>query len=452
METARSVRRPAVAGTFYPADADRLSAVVEQLLSIGGTFADTPKALVAPHAGYVYSAKPAAAAVSRIRPGDHTISRIVILSPNHRMPVDGVAIPSHQRFATPLGEIPLDRELCDHLVCLPFCRLNDEAHAEEHGIEVLLPFLQHRLSSFRIVPLIVGQIDLRSLQTLFRKIWGGPETLIVISSDLSHYLNDAEARSMDARTASTIERLGTENLKGSNACGWVALGGLMEQAKGRDLRVTRHDLCNSSDTSGPKDKVVGYGAWSFEYASNATTDPNAREMLHHLAKRSLIEGAENGKAPGVHQRTLPVSLATERANFVTVYVDGKFRGCRGSIVPHRPWSEDVIHNTFNSAFHDPRVPALTKQETHRAQLEISVLSYPRSIECSSIETLCDLLNPDKDGVILDGEGKRSLFLPKVWSSLPDPRDFVKQLLLKGGWPEGQWAGDIRAFRFSAELF
>ncbi len=452
MEPVHSVRKPAVAGSFYPADPDQLNAVVEQLLHRTSPCADTPKAIVAPHAGYLYSSKPAAAAMSRICHRDNSVSRVVILSPNHKMPVDGVAVPSHEYFATPLGKVPLDREVCDQMVSMPFCSLNDEAHAEEHGIEVLLPFMQRRLENFRIVPLIIGRLDTQSVSRLLHEIWGGPETIIIVSSDLSHYLSDAEARDMDGLTARSVERLNVENIKGNNACGWVPFSGLLEQAKLRDLRVTRHALCNSSDTVGPKEKVVGYGAWSFEYASSARTDSGTQQVLHHLAKRSLVEGGHGGEVPKIDHRTLPVSLTTERANFVTVYVDGKFRGCRGSIVPHRPWGDDVVQNTFNSAFHDPRVPALTREETHRAEIEISVLSHPRNISCSSIDTLIEQLNPDKDGVILDGEGKRSLFLPKVWSNLSDPREFVKQLLLKGGWPENHWSENMRAFRFSAELF
>ncbi len=445
-------RASAVAGSFYPADHVALAAMVDDYLGNAEIHAGVPKAIIAPHAGYIYSGGVAAQAFAHAAMGKSRIRRVVILGPAHKVQLESIALCSHKSWATPLGKVPVDRAAMAQVLKLPFCRMNDEAHREEHSIEVMLPFLQRALDDFSIVPIIVGSAPVQQVWEVLRTLWGGPETLIVISSDLSHYLPYDETRHIDLQTAKAIERLKPEDIGAGQACGRYPLYGLIASAKAHDLRLTRLGLCNSGDTAGDKSRTVGYGAWALEYAASARLNEADRAILKHIARRAVIEGAARGKAPEINLDKFPIALQTERATFTTIHVDGEFRGCRGYIVPARPLVLDVADNAFKSAFDDPRVPALDKEEARRAKIGISILSHHRLIPCNNEAQLVEQLSPDRDGLVLQDGGKRALFLPKVWDDLPDAHEFVAKLKLKAGLPENYWSKTMQAFRFSAEYF
>ncbi len=445
-------RAGAVAGSFYPADPAALAPMVDGFLGNAELHAGVPKAVIAPHAGYIYSGAVAGEAFAHAAIGRSRIRRVVILGPSHKVPLQSIALCSHKSWATPLGKVPVDRAAMAQVLKLPFCRMNDEAHREEHSIEVMLPFLQRTLDDFSIVPLLVGSAGARQVREVLQTLWGGPETLIVVSSDLSHYLPYDEARHIDLKTARAIEQLKPEAIGQEQACGRYPLYGLIACAKAHDLRLTRLALCNSGDTAGDKSRTVGYGAWALEYAASARLNEADRAILKHIARRAVIEGSANGKVPEINLDTVPVALQTERATFTTIHVDGEFRGCRGYIVPGRPLVVDVADNAFKSAFDDPRVAPLTIEEAKRAKISISILSHHRLIPCNSEAQLIEQLSPDKDGLVLQDGDKRALFLPKVWDDLPDASEFVTRLKVKAGLPENHWSKTMQAFRFSAEYF
>ena len=261
------VRPAAVAGTFYPASAQVLRSTVEKLLreaaEPGGPL---PKAIIAPHAGYVYSG-PVAASAFQAGAAGRIVERVVILGPAHFVPIHGLALPDTQRFATPLGEIAVDPEGAQAAIRLPQVRIQPAAHAQEHSLEVELPFLQVLLGEgFRIVPLVVGDAGGEEVAEVLERLWGGPETLIVISSDLSHYLPYEQARQADGETARQI--VGLEGpLHGRQACGARPINGLMVASRRFGLVPELLDLRNSGDTAGDRDRVVGYGAFAFREAA-----------------------------------------------------------------------------------------------------------------------------------------------------------------------------------------
>jgi AmmeMemoRadiSam system protein B len=268
------VRPPAVAGLFYPAHAEELAGTVRSMLDAAPAPGDqpAPKAIVAPHAGYVYSGPIAATAYARIRPLRGTIRRVVLLGPAHRFPVHGLALSSADAFATPLGEVPVDREACAAIEQLPQVRVFDATHRDEHGLEVHLPFLQETLGAFAIVPLVVGDATPRQVADVLDVLWDGPETLIVVSSDLSHYLDYHTATNRDRATCDAIERLDLEDISAYDACGHAPLCGLLLAAKEHGLKVETLDLRNSGDTAGDRQSVVGYGAWAFVRAADSTAE------------------------------------------------------------------------------------------------------------------------------------------------------------------------------------
>ncbi len=254
------VREPAVAGRFYPEDPGELKALVDSLLGAAtSTGEQAPKALITPHAGYVYSGAVAASAFARLSVYRDTYRRVVLLGPCHRVPVVGMAVSGADAFRTPLGDVPVDRETVAELEATGI-KVFEPSHQFEHSLEVQLPFLQTVLGEFSIVPVVVGEARPQAVANLLETLWGGPETLIVVSSDLSHYLKYDEACAHDSATCRRIEHLDTR-IDYDDACGATPLRGLLLAARRHDLRVSTLDLRNSGDTEGDRDFVVGYGAW-----------------------------------------------------------------------------------------------------------------------------------------------------------------------------------------------
>lgn len=260
-----AIRHPCVAGLFYPANPEALAREVRGFLAAAGDpdpAQPAPKAIIAPHAGYIYSGQVAGRAYAQVAALAGLCTRVVLLGPAHRVALRGLAYSRAERFLTPLGAVPVDRAALAGLAGLPQVREIDTPFEGEHCLEVQLPFLQLTLGDFTLVPLLVGEAGGTEVAEVLARLWGGDETLIVISSDLSHYLDYASARAMDAETSRAIEGLRPEALGYQQACGRIPVAGLLHEARRRGLHARTLDLRNSGDTAGPKDRVVGYGAWA----------------------------------------------------------------------------------------------------------------------------------------------------------------------------------------------
>ena len=254
-------RPAAVAGMFYPADPGTLGRTVADLLATAPASDDSAKAIIAPHAGYQYSGPTAACAYRLLEGRREHIRRVVLLGPAHRVYLEGMALPSVDAFATPLGDVPIDADGVRRALDLPGTQVSDEAHAFEHSLEVHLPFLQAALDEFELIPIVVGVCPAGQVEAVLDALWGGDETLIVVSSDLSHFHAYDEAREIDARTSARIESRDA-SLHGEEACGAYAVNGLLLAAQARGLRIRTLDVRNSGDTAGDKHRVVGYGAYA----------------------------------------------------------------------------------------------------------------------------------------------------------------------------------------------
>lgn len=257
-------RQPAVAGSFYPADPRQLHQMLDQYLNDFESVAKVPKALIVPHAGYIYSGPVAAKAYARLKEAHDLITRVVILGPSHRLAFSGLALSKAQSFITPLGPIMVDQMASQTIATLPFVNYIEQAHLYEHSLEVQLPFLQEMLDDFKIVPIVVGDASPEQVSQVIGALWGGYETLIVISSDLSHYHDYATAQKLDKTTSAMIEQLKYESLESESACGKVPISGLLKLAREKSLSIKTIDLRNSGDTAGDKHRVVGYGAYVIE--------------------------------------------------------------------------------------------------------------------------------------------------------------------------------------------
>lgn len=448
MQTQKPAIRPAaVAGMFYPAHADALRGEVHALLAQARPPQPPrpPKALIAPHAGYVYSGPIAASAYATLNAARERIRRVVLLGPVHRFAVRGLALPGAERFATPLGAIDVDAAAMAALRELPQVVESPAAHALEHSLEVQLPFLQSVLGDFSLVPLAVGDAAPEEVAQVLESLWGGAETLIVVSSDLSHYLHYAAAREVDADTLAAIVAL-EPRLDHRQACGATPVNGLLRLARRRGLRCTLLDARNSGDTAGGRERVVGYAAAAF-YESG---DEGARQADDAGVVLTAVARSAIARELGLPARAQQAAafLAEPGASFVTLRSRGELRGCIGTLRAQRPLGEDVAHNARAAAFADPRFAPLARDEFDAVRIEVSLLTEPVPLQAAGEDQLTAMLRPYVDGVVLEFGARRSTFLPQVWESLPDGRRFLAQLKRKAGLPADFWSDQIRISRYT----
>lgn len=459
------VRPPAVAGMFYPSNPKELETSVRFYLSeaeaeIPLTSNTAPKAIIVPHAGYIYSGLTAAAGYNSLRPIANRIKRVVMMGPCHRVGIAGLALPASQAFDTPLGRVPLDIDAIAKLVSMHQVRIIDDTHKDDHSIEVHLPFLQILLDDFFIVPIIVGQSSKNEVAEVLQALWGGEETLILISSDLSHYLPYNEAQRLDDTTRKAIEQLEPNALGNEQACGRISIKGLMMVAREKGLSVSTADLRNSGDTAGTKDRVVGYGSWllteikpinaenRFGDLTQTILDKYGDSMLTVAAKSILNTLADKGPI-NIDLTSFPKELKDHGACFVTLQKDGELRGCIGSLEPRHPLVKDIAYNAYNAAFQDNRFPKLAKEEVYQSiiSIHISVLSPQEPINFVDEKDFVRQLRPGIDGVVLVEGKHRGVFLPVVWIDLPEPQDFLNHLKRKAGLPEKHWSSKMKAWRY-----
>ncbi|MBI5162549.1 MAG: AmmeMemoRadiSam system protein B [Magnetospirillum sp.] len=451
-----AIRPTAVAGAFYPADATALTAAIERFLAAASPGdGRIPKALIVPHAGYVYSGPVAASAYARLLPARGRIERVVLIGPSHRVAFRGLAVGSAEAWASPLGTVPIDRAMVERLKRLPMVGELDAAHAQEHSLEVHVPFLQAVLGRFSLVPVVAGDARPEEVAAVLDAAWGGAETLIVVSTDLSHYLDYATARTTDAATVAAIEALDPAGLGRDGACGRVPVGGVLVAAKRRGMTIATLDVRNSGDTAGPKDRVVGYGSWAIyeNESASATDDAAVRAVgptLVALARASIEHGLRTGSpARGVVEDGQPAMFGAPGAVFVTLKARGQLRGCIGSPLAWRSLVEDIADNAFKAAFKDPRFPPVTAAEWPDLSLSVSVLTPPMPMAFSDEADLLARLKPGVDGLIIEDLGRRALFLPSVWEQLPDPRQFLAHLKQKAGLPVHHFSKTFQASLFRA---
>ncbi|HEX5477386.1 MAG TPA: AmmeMemoRadiSam system protein B [Burkholderiales bacterium] len=439
-----SIRPAAVAGLFYPADPRALAAEVDELIGSCGVLAPRlsfPKALIVPHAGYVYSGAVAARAYGDLAAARGIVRRVVLLGPVHRVAVRGLALPAAEFFETPLGRIAIDARAVQALRALPQVVTSAPAHALEHSIEVQLPFLQKALGEFSLVPLAVGAASVAEVAEVLERLWGGRETLIVISTDLSHYHPYEDARRIDR---ATLERIGAlaVDLDHEEACGATPLNGLLSVSRAKCLAVKLLAACNSGDTAGGKDRVVGYSSFALYPEGGASLEEAGRTLLS-IARESI----ENSLFTRAAIRRGDAWLQQPGATFVTLSRNGALRGCIGSLEAARPVAADVAGHALGAAFRDPRFPAVTREEWPECRVEVSLLSAPRPIHFADEEDLLERLRPGEDGVILECGGRRATFLPQVWESIPDKGQFMRELARKAGLPADERLARCRIQRY-----
>jgi hypothetical protein len=442
-----------VAGVFYPDDPAALSAALDAAFAAAPPCPFRAKMVVVPHAGIDYSGRVAAKAL-RALDAPKRLKRVVILGPNHRVPLDGIALHPAAAWATPLGVAPVAEDSARAILSLEGVAVDARPFAGEHSLEMPLIFVQRLLPGVEIVPVLVGAAEPGLVEEAVERLWGGPETAICLSSDLSHFLSAPAARGRDDATRAKIERGAWSELQPTDACGYAALRGAIRVAEARGMRTTGVAFATSDEAGAPSERVVGYGAFAFEEADAARLCDADRARLLAVAAASLdFAAAHEGEAPDVALAAgVSPALSAQRASFVTLEREGRLRGCIGSPAPRMTLARDIAMNAVAAGFGDPRFSPLKASELAELTMSISVLSPATPLALADEDELIAKLHPGRDGLILRERGASALFLPSVWSALPERREFLRHLKRKMGRAADHWSPTMRAWRFTTESF
>lgn len=455
-------KAPAVAGLFYAANPQQLQQDVGHYLDVDYERNEKkPRILIVPHAGYEYSAQVAAKAYVELGKYSGGIKNVIVVGPAHFVNLKGAALPSHGYFSTPLGEIPVNQQLIDELKENPLFKINDQAFAKEHSVEVQLPFLQKMLKNFKVVPIVYGQVDPQQLAAALQKLAQAEDTVLVFSADLSHYYDAPVAEKIDRQTAKIIAE-GNADITAEMSCGAEGINAAMILAKQLQMSSRLLDLTHSGKVRGDMSRVVGYGAWSFDEtpkdekvktkleqeAENLKSFANRYgNDLFAIANRSLEYAVLKDKVYNPSRDDYADDVFDKGAAFVTLYKNGQLRGCIGSLIPRQAVALDVAQNTYKAAFEDTRFEPVTPEELKELSLSISFLTDYEKIEFANEEELLEQIVQGTDGVVLRDGDRQGLFLPSVWAQMKDKKEFLQELKLKAGMSPSYWSDKIKAYRF-----
>ena len=444
------IRESAVAGQFYPSSAPMLTSMITQYLDEAPILTTSSiQGLVCPHAGYMYSGSVAAYGYSQL---SDLYDTVIILGPTHYVSFTGASIPEYTHYETPLGLVRVSDKAVYLREKSPFTCVK-EAHTREHCIEVQLPFLQAVLSDFEIIPIVLGAVNPQEVSHALLPLID-ETTLVIASSDLSHYHSYETACALDAICTGAVPGLHIEKMHDCHACGRQALLTLMYIAAERGWEGKLLQYRNSGDVSGEKERVVGYMAVAFYRSTSGTTmhlDEAEQDYAIHLARETLELYIREGKTPHIDEAELSDILKEKRGCFVTLNKNGMLRGCIGSLTSMVPLYEGIVENTINAALRDPRFPPVTPEELADITIEISVLTPPREI---SYETTGELIGKiEGKGVIIQSGYSQATFLPQVWEQLPSPQEFLSHLCMKAGLSSDYWnTHTLTVFIYEAQAF
>ena len=467
------VRAPAVAGLFYPGDAATLSRTVDGLLAgAPDHYIPRLKGLVCPHAGYEYSGQTAAIGYKLLAGRD--VQTVVVMGPSHYAYLQGACIPNADAYQTPLGLVPISGKAKGLASVAPFalepqCLVErpawwrqapkpapepgqDTPETWEHSVEVQVPFLQRVLKSFQIVPVIVGQTDPAQVaKALAERI--DDKTIVVASSDLSHYHKYQAAKELDERCVKAICDIDVDAMATQEACGKLPILALLHLALQKGWKAQMLDYRNSGDVTGEKDRVVGYTAVAFYEPVPEKLSAAERKFLLDLARKTLVSVSAGRDLPEVPEKDVSPKLAEKQACFVTLTKDGALRGCIGHLTAMEPLHQAVAENARNAALRDPRFLPVKPDEVDKVKIEISVLTEPQPLAFSSPEDLLSKLHPNEDGVLLHIGPRTATFLPQVWAQIPDKVSFLEHLSQKAGCEASDWRGkDVSVSIYHVECF
>ncbi len=448
------VRKAAVAGQFYPAGANELRKEVLSYITGNNSSLKSPRLMISPHAGFVFSGPVAGKGFATV---NKETRRVFLIGPSHHAWFKGVSIPEVTHYQTPLGLVELDLDIVEKLRKNSFVCAAKGAHEQEHCLEVQLPFLQVQLKDFKIIPILTGEIDPAQVAELLYPFLD-ETTLVIASSDLSHYYPNKKARQIDDNT---VQNILSGKIDGEiDGCGRTPIRVIMHLARKMMLKPHLLDARTSYETApqyGSDSRVVGYASIIYSDKSGSGLLSSEISVLKAEHKSFLLRLARNSLNAAVQKKAvtdtaeMPEILKDNRGCFVTLTSKGDLRGCIGYIEPIKPLYLAVMENAENAALKDPRFPPVTVNELSGIKVEVSVLTKPQPLEFSTPDELLKKLVPGVHGVILRKGFYQSTYLPQVWEQLPDKLKFLEQLSLKAGMPRDGWkTSEVRVY--TAEHF
>ena len=438
------IKEPSVAGSFYTNDKQTLENQIKKFAEESkNTYEYRTRAVIVPHAGLVYSGRLAYEGISQI---DKQVKNIFIFAPAHRVAFDGISLSGFDKWKTPLGEIEVNQDICKELEEKFKAKFNDNAIAPEHAIEIEVPIIQSVFEGVKIIPVLVGRADFNVVTDILEEYYPNTENAFVISSDLSHFLTDERAKSIDKKTAEMIETGDMNGFRFEQACGALGIAGLVEFANKNEYSLIRIDMTNSSAASGDKSSVVGYGCWFlYEGDKNEFIKRYYWDLTIDIAKTTLKALFSNDKISIKY----PQVFDEMGACFVTLEKFGQLRGCIGSIVAHQPLITDLVQHAQDAAFNDYRFNKVTENELKDIKVSISLLTEPKKMDFTDEEDLLNKMVPNVDGIIIKDGRYQAVYLPVVWEQLPDKREFLNSLKMKAGLPPNHFSKNFEAYRFES---
>lgn len=440
------IKEPAVAYSFYSGNPEELK---NQLRSFAdnntNSYEYKARAVIVPHAGLIYSGQLAFEGISQL---DKNIKNIFIFAPAHRVGFEGIALTTFDEWKTPLGNVQINQEINKELEINFSAKFYDKAHEKEHAIEIQLPAIQTLFDeNIKIIPIVIGDENPEKITEIISEYYPHKDIGFVISSDLSHFLTDNQAKQLDNKTAQMIETGNIEDFCHEQACGATGIYGLVKFANALDYSLIRINMHNSSKTSGDKSSVVGYGSWFlYEGTKNKFLKEYYSEFILKLCRDVILSNLNKKEISTDHA---PV-FDELGACFVTLKKHGDLRGCIGSITAHQTLISDLIDNAQNAAFWDPRFEPVEKDEVSDLTIDVSILSTPKPMTFSDETDLLNQIVPYKDGIIIQDGRYKAVYLPSVWEELPEKEIFLKSLKMKAGMSPNHFSPNFKAFRFETE--
>jgi len=456
--TLKNVRKSVIAGSWYPGSEEELKTVVDGYLSRAEK-QDLGKirALVSPHAGYTYSGQVAAFSYKQIQERDY--DKVIIMAPSHHYAFYGASIGDYTHYETPLGEVPVSPIADQMMKESSLVSSISKAHLQEHSLEIQLPFLQRSLDKFDIVPIVIGKLsddDIDRFADLIIKHLDD-KTLIVASSDLSHYHPYDIAVQKDTTCINSIISLNLSEAKKCEMCGYYPILVTMQIAQKLGWKTRLLKYANSGDVTGDSSAVVGYTAIAF-YSNESSVSTVSEELneeeqkfLLNLARESLETYIREGRK--IQPETDNPKLKGEKGTFVTLEKNGQLRGCIGHIIAIQPLYLDVRDNAINAAVNDPRFRPVTEDELDDIEIEVSVLTKPEVIEADSPEEYLEKIKQGIDGIIIEYSGRSATYLPQVWEQIPDKEEFLEHLCEKAFLPSNCWRQkEVKIYKYRVQTF
>ncbi len=448
-------KEPLYAGSFYPADPDELNRLLDSYKEPDKVKYKS-KAIIVPHAAYMYSGHCAMTAYQCFEPSEN----IFIIAPSHNEMFTNIAMPEYTYFDTPLGSVEVNNRLIKELAAKYPCIVSNVPFEREYAIEIQLPFLQNILfpqkqnamdfvknlkkigRKLRIVPILVGKCDYHLIADIISEYW--ETSSFIISSDLSHFYDQNTCRQIDNYTAAIIETGKIDCFQKEQACGLIGIRGLIEFANNNDASMIRTEMYNSGDIDKETERVVGYGSWFlYPYSKNHYIEQYYKNYIFNIVRDSILHAINQEKFIPEH---VPPVMFEYGASFVTIKIDGKLRGCVGSIYPTKPLIMDLVDNAKNAGFLDSRFIPLTIDELEHIEISVSILSLLENIKFKDEKDLLSKIYPY--GIIISEHDNRAVYLPSVWEQLPDKEIFLNSLKEKAGLPPTYFSKTFEAYKFT----